>query len=839
MTKKKDIPLMDRSLFYWVLRGKRSYQLLLLLAIFAIVFLRVLPLEIQKRLVNDVLTSHDYSRLLYYCLIYLSAVLSANALKFAINSLQTLIGEQATADIRREMYHHIMRIPLAFFRRTQPGTVVTALVEELATAGSFIGVAVAIPLSNILTLLAFAGYLLWLNPVLGLVTLSIYPMVFVIVPMVQKRADRANRKRVDTSLEMASQITESISGVQEIHAHGAFRTEEQKYNNLVERLLKTRIIWALYTYAVKSTNYLLLGLGPVLVFLVGGYMMMQGQLELGALVAFLSGQEKLYEPSSELTKFYQVYQDAVVRYKKVLAVFDGSTEFKLDKDTDEPVEIGRKIELKNLDFTTAEGIKILNNINLTVEQGEHLAVVGYSGSGKSTLVQCIGQICRHTRGVALLDGHPIEELSKEEIIYTIGYISQEPFIFSGTVDQNLMYAWEALLQYPGSSKNMVEPTLDDKIDVIQQTGLFVDILRFGMNTVVDHEAHPDLAEILLRVRKNFQDNFGKELDDYVEFFNKDSYLYHSNIRDNLIFGTILGKGSTSASLSRNRIFLSFLTSSGLRPLFLETGADLLQRTVEILGDVPREDIFFSQTPIKPGEYDDCLLLAGRLQRITPDQLEVEEQHLLMDIALRFTPARHKIIALQPQLEESILNNRQALWSYCSVNAPEAVAFYCDTDYIQSQSILNNIFFGNLTSDSPKVKERVHRCLVQLLVQEDLLERITAIGMEFDVGNKGDKLSGAQKQKLAIARVLLKETGVVIMDEATSSLDSNSQKRIQRIVAQWKGNRTVISVIPRFDMLPSFDKVAVLKDGKIIEWGSPDELITRKGALYELVHGKTH
>jgi ABC-type bacteriocin/lantibiotic exporter with double-glycine peptidase domain len=838
MADKNDEPVIERSLLSWVVNRKRSYQLLLLLPIFDIVFLRVLPLELQKRIVNDVLSSGDFSRLFVYCLIYLAAVLSASTLKFTINALQTMIGEHAMADMRRGVYRHIMRLPLSFFRKTQPGTVVTSLVNELATAGNFVGVAVAIPLVNTLTLFAFAGYLIWLNPLLGLATISIYPIVFIVVPMVQRKADQANKTRVDLSREMASQITESVSGVQEVHAHGSFRIEENKYNSVVERLLRIRIVWTLYKYAVKTTNNLFLGIGPVMVFLLGGYLMMQGKLELGALVAFLSGQEKLYDPSKELIRFYQVYQDASVRYKKVQQVFAGESEFRMDCGSEEPAVIGGRIEVKNLDFATAEGVKLLNKINLTVEAGEHLALVGFSGSGKSTLAQCIGQIYRHTGGEALLDGYPVDKLSKEEIVDTIGYISQDPFIFTGTVNENLLYACQAIGQFPSSSKMPAEPSLDDKIAAVQQAGLFIDILRFGLNTFLDSKAHQDLAETLLRVRQNFQENFGRELAEHVEFYREDRYLYHSSVKDNLVFGTALQDKFTFENPGDNQPFLAFLTTCNLQLPLLETGAELLLQTVDILGDVPREDIFFSQTPIRPGKYDRYLSLAKKLQLVSPEQTETEEQQLLLDLALRFIPARHKIIALQPLLEKLLLGGRKAFRSWCADNAPDAVSFYSETSYISSQSILNNIFFGNLTSDSPKVEDRVNQCIVQLLVQEDLLERIAAIGMEFKVGNTGDRLSGGQKQKLAIARVLLKQSRVLIMDEATSALDNKSQTRIQNLMKRWKGKRTVISVIHRLDMLSSFDRVAVLKDGKIIEWGNPEELIARKGALHELINGKS-
>ena len=839
MNKKKEMPIIKRSLFSWVLNGKFSYQLLLLVFILAIVFLRVLPLEIQKRIVNDVLGAGNFTLLLVYCSIYLGAVVLTSALKMAINWLQTLIGQRALTDMRRELYQHILRLPLSFFRKTQPGTVVSSLVSELATPGNFVGMAIAVPLSNILTLVAFAVYLIWLNPLLGITTLSIYPIVLFVVPLVQRGANKANKQRVDVSRKMASQITESISGIHEVHAQGAFRTEETKYNSLVERLLRIRIVWTLYRYAVKVTNNLFVSLGPVLVFILGGYLMMQGELELGSLIAFLSAQEKLYDPWKELIEFYQVYQDASIRYKKIMHAFDGETEFVLEQASDVPSEIGAMIKVQDLEFATAEGIKLLDKIDLNVKAGEHLALVGFSGSGKSTLAQCIGQLYSYTNGQVLLDGHPVDKLSKEEIIANIGYISQDPFIFTGTVNDNLLYAYRAIAAYPTSSKAVSEPSLDDKISSLQQAGLFTDILRFGMNTFLDREEHPELMEKLLRVRQNFQENFGQELDEYVEFYREDSYLHHSSVKDNLIFGTALQKDFSFDKLSSNEKFLEFLGSCNLKMPLLETGIELLQQTVDILGDVPREDIFFSHTPITPDEYEGYLALAEKLETASTDQLNNEEQHLLLDIALRFIPAQHKIIAMQPLLEKLILNGRKTFRTWCSDNVPDAISFYSDTRYIGSQTILNNIFFGNLTSDSPKVEDRVNQCIVQLLIEEDLLEQIAAIGMDFEVGSTGDKLSGGQKQKLAIARVLLKQPKVLIMDEATSALDNKSQTRIQNLMERWKGSCSLIAVIHRLDMLPSFDKVAVLKAGKIVEIGDPEELVANKGVLYELIHGKSH
>jgi ABC-type multidrug transport system fused ATPase/permease subunit len=103
---------------------------------------------------------------------------------------------------------------------------------------------------------------------------------------------------------------------------------------------------------------------------------------------------------------------------------------------------------------------------------------------------------------------------------------------------------------------------------------------------------------------------------------------------------------------------------------------------------------------------------------------------------------------------------------------------------------------------------------------------------------GDRLSGGQRQKLAIARVLIKQPKMIMMDEATSALDNKSQSRIQRLMtSRWKGKRTVIAAVHRMDIIGTFDKVAVMKAGKLVEFGTYQELIEQKGILHELIYGR--
>jgi len=168
-----------------------------------------------------------------------------------------------------------------------------------------------------------------------------------------------------------------------------------------------------------------------------------------------------------------------------------------------------------------------------------------------------------------------------------------------------------------------------------------------------------------------------------------------------------------------------------------------------------------------------------------------------------------------------------------VEQKDFVAF-CPTEYLYRHSLKDNILFGGTIKETPDV-DRLYAVAMDAFAREGLLDEVLDIGLDFEVGSKGDRLSGGQKQKVAIARALLKDTPILIMDEATASLDNQSQARIQQLIeTRYRGNKTILAVIHRLDMTPAYDRIMVLKAGTMIEQGTYDELMARKGAFYELV-----
>ncbi len=834
-----DVQVTRRPLYYWVWNKNSKLQMVLMAVIVVTVATRVFPLEMQKKIINEAIGKKELNLLYLYCALYMTAVLLAQGLKYIIYLLQNYIGQRSLLDMRIQLMQHLLSLPMSFYRRTSPGLVISSMTNELVHMPVFIGSAISQPLVNVLTFLAMAGYMFYLNPLLGAISVVIYPAEFMVIPKVQRRFNKWNQERIQKLRKVSSLVGESITGVHEVHGNASYPLEVQKVKEGAEELYKANLWMYVYKYGIKFVNNFFQSLGPFTLFLLGGYLAIQGRFDIGALVAFLSAYEKLYDPWKELMEFYQVYQDSKVRYAQIMDYFDQEPDHKMIPKDREPYRFKGEIDVQDLSYTVAGNIKLLDKINLTVKPGEQLALVGYSGSGKSSLALVIAQLFKYTSGEVFIDGHSVNSLSKQDMAYNIGIVAQAPFIFTGTVKENLLYSCESIVMQGGEcagSRDM--PDLDTIIETVQQVGLFLDVLRFGLREHLDTQKNPDLMQSLTNARANFQERHGAEVKDDVEFFDQTVFLLHSNMAVNLTFGSPNIKEFKHDVLHENEQFLEFLDKENLRQPLLELGRDMATRSLDIVRSLGQSPEVFEDLPVPRDAVNAYTLVVEHLEKNGIEGLEDADKGMLLKLALRYEGGRHKLVAVSQEFMDKVVQARQDFMEFIEEHAPGAYSFYRSDAYIESANLLDNIIFGHLRSDSAGAEERVNQQIMQLLIEENVLEQVVEIGLEFNVGSMGDHLSGGQRQKVALARAFLKEPPILILDEATSALDNASQTRVQNLLERkWKGKSTLISVVHRLDTLKGYDKVAVMKSGKILETGGYQELLDKKGALYDLIHGK--
>ena len=815
-------------------------------------FFRVFPLEMQKRIVNEAIHLRDEQLLFLYCGLYIGAVTIASLLKYIINIVQTIIGQKILVELRKELYHHILQLPLQFYRKMQPGTVISAMTAELNSIGFFLGGALAIPVTSILTFLVFLGFMYSLSPLLALLSMSVYPFELIVIPLLQRRYNRLNKKRIKNTRAMGNVVNEAISGIHEVHSNSSYPLEEKRMSSYVDSLYRILKKLFIVKYGMKFANNMFQSFGPFILFIVGGYLAINGEFTLGALVAFLSAYQKVYDPWKEMLEYYQSYQDASVRYKQIMKIFDLEPEHIQLPEGREPYSLKGDIELKQAGFSVGQNVKLLNKITTRIKPNEQVALVGFSGSGKSTLALLIAQLYSVSRGSVLLDGKDINTLSKADISQNITMIAQNPFIFTGTIRENLLYAVQA------SAGNSAElPNREAILQIIRDVGLEDDMLRFGFNMVLPRERVHPLKQKFLNMRQIIHGELGEQFAKIVEFYDPHHFLRYCSLRDNIIFGESMSGEYDTRNLPENSVFMSFITDRGLEKEMLHLGLAIADKTVSLLKDIGDDEFFFQGSPMEPGEFNNYKDLVENLGGKLPQNKKQKDQLLLL--ALRFTPALHSIIDMPKNMADKIvearhiflekimgvdidacfesvshLKNSGSLISIPAYKEENFIAF-CPTEYLFKHSLKDNILFGAAIKEGPEA-EKLQNIALEAFKREGLLDEVLDIGLDFEVGSKGDRLSGGQKQKVAIARALLKDTPILIMDEATASLDNKSQAKIHELLeTKYKGTKTIIAVIHRLDMASSYDRIIVLKAGSIIEQGTYDELIASQGAFYELVN----
>ena len=821
-----------RTLNSWVLEKNLRWQGLIVLLVVATVGIRIIPLEMQKRIVNKAIGLGDMDLLILYCLLLLGSVLLASSLKFCINLLQAYVGQTTLERMRRSLYAHILSLPLSFFRTIQPGQVINSLINELASVSGFIGSAVSVPLINVCTLLAMGGYLFYLNPLLACLSFVIYPLQIVIVPKLQRRGNEANRHRVNVSRAISGSIGEVITGVHEVHGHAAFALENGKFLDQTRQLLQANNRMNAYRYGIKFANNFFEHLGPFILFLVGGGMTIRGLFDLGALVAFLSAYSSLSEPWRELMDFYQLREDSLVRYKNVMAVFDVAPEHRLVPVDRDVYRFRGDIDLRGVAFRTPEGARLVEDINLHVRPGEMVALVGFSGSGKSTLAKVMAQLMPYTEGQAHIDGNEIKALTKLDVAENVGMVPQHPFIFSGSVRDNLLYASRssAANGVPG----FIAPDLDRIIEVLQQVGLFLDVLKFGGQAVIAPAEKPELAERILAMRRLFRQRYEGDFQDDIEFLDADRYMDFGSIAQNIVFGDFVERRIRFEEAHRNKRFVAFLGEIGLEEELVAFGAVVAKATVPILRYGAQTPELYAGSPIPREEVEKYAQVVDELAARSEAGLKAASRSLLLRLALNFVQGRHKTVRMPTQIRDRILQARREFREVFARTGQGTLRFYEPDLYVESRSIRDNILFGQPKPGRPGAMDRISEHLVQLLIEEGVLESIVELGLEFQVGSMGEYLSGGQRQKIALARVFLKAPAVYILDEATSALDNASQARVQNFLKAVRGRHTVISVVHRLDTVSHYDRIVVMKAGKIVESGPYGELMAAKGVLHDLV-----
>lgn len=868
---------MQPGLFRYILTHSLRQQILLALMVVASYGFVFANLQLPKMIVDDAiqgdpagfpveLYGYELDQLSYLwalSALFLLIVVINQGFKYAINVYRGVLAERMLRRLRYMLYGQVLRFPPPAFRHMSQGEIIPMITAEVEPVGGFIGDSISLPLFQGGTLVVILVFLFLQNPIIALAATALYPMQIYLIPRLQARVNRLAKARVRLVRRLSDRIGESVSTIEETHVHGTGRRELSRFAGQLHDIFDVRFQIYLWKFVIKFINNFINQLGPFFFYSLGGYLVLTDQMSMGALIAGLAAHKDLAAPWKELLTYYQRQADARIKFDQVISQFhpEGtmSAAQQLARDAVVPPLDGT-LSIKTLSVTDEDDTRLLENVTLDLPLNRSVAVIGTADSGRDHLLRVLARLQPPTRGQIEAQGVDLLSLPEPVLGQRLGFVSNATPLFNATLGEVLTYP---LAQVPvqgapntanaerkryvfeaAASGNLtddpagtwVDPTLakaptlkalNRRIeDILRRVDLAEDVFDLGLRGTVTVEEHPGVVGAVMIAREAFQHALvagGRQ--NLIEPFDPTRYNSNASVAENVLFGHYLGHGLEE--LTEHPYMTWVLDRIGLETRMLDIGYQVAETMVELFSDATfiGTDLFEQFSFINADELPDFQEMIGQVERGRAEELPEAERRRLRSLPFKLVPARHRLGLVDAFMQKRLLEARKVFASHLPLELADRVAFFRRDEFTRGAPVLDNILFGKIAHGVAGADAAVITLLREVVEEAELFDELIGAGLTFQIGLGGGRLSQIQRQKLAIARVLLKDPDILLLSDPTSGMDRQTADKMVEAVFESRQGRGMIWSLSRPSLADRFDRVVVLRQGRVVEQGAPGELAT--------------
>ncbi len=902
---------MERTLYRFILRYSRREQALIVPLVVASMLIYFATLDLPKAIINEAIQGrrfagpesevpfftivfrlpeflggatwrvfdgfpmHQVPYLLALTLSFLALIIIIGFLKFQINTMKGWMGERMLRRLRYLLFDHILRFPLARFRRVKSAELSTMIKDEVEPLGGFIGESIITPLflgGEALTALFFIMYQ---HAYLGLIALGVVGLQAIVMPKLRRRLLVLAKERQLSARQLAGRIAESADGAVEIHANDTSNYERAEINSRLGRIFRIRFEFYQRKFMIKFLNNFLSQVAPFLFYLVGGYLVIVGRLDIGTLVAVIAAYKDLPSPVKELIDWDQQRLDVQIKYTQVMEQF--AVEDLAPPEVQEMVEAprlpeGGSVRVSNLSLAGEAGSKIIENVSFEIGMDQHVAVLGAHASGAGELSQLLARLLMPSGGRIEFGGIDIVTAPEAVTGRAIGYAGPSAYLFPTSVRENLLYGLkhrpvreaqydeDALrerefqlkeaertgstrldfnadwIDYAAAGATGPEDMEARIVEVLKVVDLEETIFELGLRSAVHASARPELAERLLRAREAMRGRIDAPgMRELVEHFDVERYNRNATLAENLLFGTPVGRTFDVENLAHNAYVRQVLEETGLAEDLLRIGHKLAETMVELFSGLPPGHEFFERFSfIRHEDLPEFKALLARAAETGLEELAAPDRDLLLALPFKLISARHRLGLIDEPLEARILEARRYFAERLPADLRRAVEFFDPARYNSAAALQDNVLFGKIASGHAGAAERVGALLREVLAELELRPLVVRIGLDYHVGVGGARLASGDRQKIGMARAILKRPAVLILDQCVANLDPASQKRVLDNILEHRRGRSVFWTLQRAELAERFGHALVLERGRVAEQGRFEDLKCSGGALHRML-----
>ena len=396
---------------------------------------------------------------------------------FGANYLQFVfmarVGQSILYSLRTQMFSHLQDMSPSFYHRTAVGRIMSRSQSDVLQLQETFEMLV-LALADVLTLAFIVIYMLAVDWQLAVVSLSIVPVLFFILGYWQRFA-RRSFMRIRRAIAMVNgEYNQNITGVRVVQSLNRQDENLNHFKELNQEHLDANLQASRFSGGLQPMVEFLIGIGMGFgIVLVGGMLANSGSLEWGVLVAFALWIQRFFEPVRHLTMQYGVFQRSMAAGVRIFELLDLDPEVNDKPDAIDMPPIRGEVRFEDVNFHYVEGVEVLQDINLHINPGENVALVGSTGAGKSTMVTLVHRFADVTNGKITIDGYDLRDVKRESLVGQMSMVLQEPYLFSGNVKDNIRYCYE-------------NTTDDDLIAAAKTVGAhdFIMALEDGYDTIL-------------------------------------------------------------------------------------------------------------------------------------------------------------------------------------------------------------------------------------------------------------------------------------------------------------------------------------------------------------------
>jgi ABC-type multidrug transport system fused ATPase/permease subunit len=359
--------------------------------------------------------------------------------QFLQQMMTGFVGHNVLLTLRTKMFDHIQKLSLSFIDRNEVGRVMSRVQNDVTVLQELLTTGLLTILADFVGLGIVVFFLMLQDVQLALITFAVVPVLVAVMAVWQAFARRAFIRVRQAIAIVNSNLQENVSGVRVIQSLSREDENSRRFDRVNTENLSANVEAGRITAAVMPILELLVAVATALVIIFGGIRVLDGTLTVGVVIAFALYVQRFFDPIRDLVLQYTQVQRAMAGGQRIFEVLDTKPEIVDAEKALELEDVSGEVAFEDVGFEYVEGVPVLQNIDLHVKPGETIAIVGQTGAGKSTLTSLVARFYDVTTGSLKIDGHDIRNIQRHSLAKRMGIVLQDPFLFSGTVRENIRY----------------------------------------------------------------------------------------------------------------------------------------------------------------------------------------------------------------------------------------------------------------------------------------------------------------------------------------------------------------------------------------------------------------